>query len=581
MRCVPQAQDSMRHQYRTPMSRGLVCQSVTSTNTPGAPAVAPHSKITETSPPWSPEGNPLSSSSSCTTASAAVVHHGLVQPRSVGRIESPSPSSQAASENVQILEDAPGRTAHSMGFAAEQDPYFLSLFGSVLLSERDGIDAKYVQVHNGGPGPNDHPIHFLLLQDEFPAHTNEAMQKASDAIEALVWPHSAALVRLYFRHVHPALSIVSRGRFLRQYHADKEGIPASLRGAIYALACVFWRRDESLPTPCPFEQYQMANHAHESLRRELEAPNMFKLQACLLLMHVMPPGIDSVESPSIWILAAQATAELWWAVYITDCWSAVCHGNPPHIGAESFNTPRPDMDDLRFDEEVPVDLQYLVDSRNVVFRVEDRARFLEMVRLACSMRAILDCSCQVDTTAESRTCLVAVHEGLREWRSLMPSCSATGTVGKNGPLYLSYYAAQALLFRGLMYPTARAAPNSSLRQWLSVALKEFETFTTFMATVTEEDLAGFWIRHSRSQLILCGNLLIYLFLLATEPRDIEVAYQLLESLHHSMQRLDATPDVSARLIIRPTMLRINSFAQATELISHARTVGQVSPVMSP
>ncbi|KAL4777964.1 hypothetical protein BJX76DRAFT_182658 [Aspergillus varians] len=195
-----------------------------------------------------------------------------------------------------------------MGLAAEQDPYFLSLFRSVLLSEQDEIDAKYVQVHDGGPAPNDHPIHFLLLQDEFPAHTNQVMQEASDVIEALVWPHGPALIRLYFRHVHPTLPIVSEGRFLHQYHAAKESLPASLRGAIYVLACAFWGRDETLPIPCPFEQYQLGNHAHASLRRELEAPNLFTLQACLLLLHVMPPEIESVESPSIWILAAQATA---------------------------------------------------------------------------------------------------------------------------------------------------------------------------------------------------------------------------------------------------------------------------------
>jgi NCS1 family nucleobase:cation symporter-1 len=213
-------------------------------------------------------------------------------------------------EIIKSLEDVADRKAQTMGLAVEQDPYFLAAFRSVLLSERDEVDAEYVQVHDGGPDPDHHPIHFVLLQDEFPAHTNDALQRASDAVPGgvLVWPHGPALVRLYFRHVHPALPVVSKCRFLPQYHTVKEKLPASLRGAIYALTCIFRRRDETLPTPCPFEQYQLASHAHASLRRELEAPNLYKLQASLLLMHILSPDIDSVETPSVWILASQETA---------------------------------------------------------------------------------------------------------------------------------------------------------------------------------------------------------------------------------------------------------------------------------
>lgn len=150
-----------------------------------------------------------------------------------------------------------------------------------------------------------------------------------------------------------------------------------------------------------------------------------------------------------------------------------------------------------------------------------------------------------------------------------------------------------------MYPATRAAkatPGSNLRQWFSTALREFETFTTFMDSITEDELVGFWGRRksftlitcliltipdARSQFILCGNFLIYLFLLATEPRDIEAAYRLLERFHQSLQRLGSTEDMAARVLLRPAMLRIDSFfAQASELIKHGRTVTTSSPAMS-
>lgn len=356
--------------------------------------------------------------------SPAEGHHGFIRQTAppedgfgAGVSFVPSPAAENPPNTIISLEDVENRTAHAMGLASEQDTYFLDAFRSLLISERDEVDANIAQVYHGGPEPEDHPVHFLLLLNGFPDHTNRGMQGASDAIETIVWPHGPTLVRLFFKFIHPVFPVVSKVRFLRQYSAGKEAIPASLRGAIYGLACVFWERDPNLLSPCPFEQHEVMNHAHDALRRELEAPNLFKLQACLLLLHVDPPDIDSVETPRTWILTAQATAcaqmiglhqdptkwniepwekklrkKLWWATYMSDCWSSVCHGNPPHISQDSFDTMAPDMDDLRFDEDVPKDLQYLVEPEDAGFRVSTGARFLEMVSLARSLRGVLDSS---------------------------------------------------------------------------------------------------------------------------------------------------------------------------------------------
>ncbi|KAF4983832.1 hypothetical protein FZEAL_838 [Fusarium zealandicum] len=597
-------------------SRGLVCQSLADPDSL-VPRVDPQTAGVSVSPAsvLSTASPSASESVRQRSESAAVVHHGLVgQSGSVGEDLVVSSAASASPQDVPVhvvheLEDVPDRTTHSMGFASEQDPYFLDAFRSVLVSDLDEVDASFLQVYHGGPDPDDPPVHFLLLTDEFPAHRNEAKQAASDAIERIVWPHGPALVRLYFRHVHSALPVISKGRFLRQYSVAKQKVPASLRGAVYALACAFWRRDPSLVEPCPFEQHELINLAQESLRRELESPNLDRLQACMLLMHMIPPDIDSVETPYTWIMASQATAcaqmiglhqdpgkwnvapwekklrrKLWWASYVTDCWSAVCHGNPPHIGRDSFNTPTPDLEDLRFDEDLAEDLHYLVDPRDTAFQVSDGARFLEMVKVARHLRSILDCSCHVNATAQTRTQLVVIRDKMKEWPSLIPSCLAVGPHPHNGPLHLSYYATQVLLFRGLMHPAtriAKATPGSNLRQWLSTALAEFELFTAFMACITEEELTGFWGRHGRSQFILCGNFLIYLFLLATEPCDVEAAYRLLERFHQSLQRLGSTTDIAAKMLLRPVILRIDSFfTQAAELIKSGRTGIVESPTVN-
>lgn len=335
-------------------------------------------------------------------------HNSAVTPSSVtGR--------RRISNVLWTLEDNENRTAHSMGPAAEQDTYVLDSIPSGILSSPEDIDADMIQVYAGTKYPWDPPVHFCLLQDEFLPEDNAVKQAASDAIESLVGHYGPILVKLYFKHIHPVLPILSKGRFLRQYAADKTKFPASLRGAVYALASVFEKMDMSLKGPLPFQQHQLVHYATDSLQRELDSPNLAKLQASLLLLHVKPNHVDSIEHPRTWTSTAQAVAtaqmiglhqdaerwslptwekklrrKLWWATYVADVWSAVCHGNPPHIYPASFNTSDITMEDLRSDEDLSEDLQMMVDPLSHRFQVINGARFLELVKISKNMRDLID-----------------------------------------------------------------------------------------------------------------------------------------------------------------------------------------------
>lgn len=285
-----------------------------------------------------------------------------------------------------------------------------------ILDEYQSVDANVVPVYHGSQAANDRPVNFLFLLVERTAAANRAIQTAADAIEAMVHPYGEHLVRLYFRHVHPVLPIIPKGRFLQLYASDRDKLPVCLRGAVYGLASVFWDcEDSGIEEPCRFTQDEVLDHAHAALRREVENPNTLSLTACLLLIHATPPFIDTIEEPTTWTLSAQATAtaqvlglhqdpsdwsippeekrtrrKLWWAVYITECWSAVCYGHPPHIGRHSFNTLEPEMEDVQDGDNVPNDVQHLVDLTSTEFDVAVAARFLQMVKLARSLRMILD-----------------------------------------------------------------------------------------------------------------------------------------------------------------------------------------------
>lgn len=321
--------------------------------------------------------------------------------------------------SAHTLEDNPGRATYFLGSTAEQDPFVLDAFSYGILSESSTVDANVVQLHRGGTDVDDLPLHFLFLSMGHPKHSNKSREEASDAIETKVWPHADVLVRLYFKYVHPVLPIMSKVRFLRRYASNRKSIPACLRGAVYALASVFWSEDPATRTgdSFPFEQHEIVDQAHRALRREIENPNLFVVQACLLLIHVQAPTMDAMEAPSTFTLAAQATAcaqliglhqdpgewnlepvekklrrKIWWATFMTDCWAAIALGNPPHISETSFNTVAVDIEDMRCDEDVPDDLRYLVDLQNAYFDVSSGARFLEHVKVTTYLRGVLDCS---------------------------------------------------------------------------------------------------------------------------------------------------------------------------------------------
>jgi hypothetical protein len=308
---------------------------------------------------------------------------------------------------IYTLEDNKNQTAHSMGLSAEQDTNLLATYRSVIINETNRVAGDIIKVFPGDVNEGAPPLHFYILSDLFMPYDIRIKEESSQLIESKVEYHGPSLVRLYFKHVHPVYCIVSKVRFLRAYKEDKLSIPASLRGVIYGLGAVFWNHDPELSTiPRPFEQHELFLAAQTSLERELEAPNLWKMQACLLMLHERAAGNSIFETPRTWTLSAQAVAcaqmiglhrdpskwsiapwekslrkKLWWATYVTDMWSSVSHGNPPHIHKDFYGTTILDMEDLRSDEDVPDDLCDMIDMSSASFDVSTAARFLELVKL--------------------------------------------------------------------------------------------------------------------------------------------------------------------------------------------------------
>jgi len=329
--------------------------------------------------------------------------------------------SQIQTRKKHSLEHGKNLTAHFVGLSGEQDT---NLFASIrynVLNETKFIDFNIRQVYEGDVTAGTPPIHFSILHGVFLERDQKAKRVASDAIEAHVGRHGGALLRLYCRFVHPILPILSKVGILISYSTDKFSIPASLRGAIYGLACAFWSQDPSLKYVPAISQAELFEHTHTALNRELDSPKLSTLQACLLVLHEQPDAGGTTESPRIWAYACQATAcaqslglrqeptlwklpmwekrlrrKLWWATYAADIWTSICHGNTPHIAPGSYDTSDLDMGDLATDEDVAgLTGEYLLEEQDRTFNQGIAVRFLEVIKLTKVLGAVLADALQV------------------------------------------------------------------------------------------------------------------------------------------------------------------------------------------
>ncbi|KAF3483551.1 fungal specific transcription factor domain-containing protein [Arthroderma uncinatum] len=507
------------------------------------------------------------------------------------------------------LDEILGHTAHFMGLSGEQDMNLLSSFRSDILNETNYVDVNFCRVEPGNSSQGLPPVHFSVVRDCFPERDHRAKLLASNGIEEIVGDRADRLVRLYFEYVHPAFPILSKGRFLREYMQDKYRIPASLRGAVYGLASSFIAQDDTLRETQPINQAALFEHVHSSLNRELESPKIATLQACLLVLHEQPAENGTTESPKVWAFSGQAVScahvlglhrdptfwdipewekrlrrKLWWATFYTDRWTSICHGNPPHIHNDSFDTRDIEIEDLMSDEDVGGHAySMVVQEGDRPYAISLAVRFIERIKLTKMLDNVLGCSFTLAGYSESikghipkEQSLLRCQAALQNWMSLLPQCLGLSFSPQgvehcvNASLHLSFYATETLLFRALMTPAtvhSKTTPSSSLRRHFDGALACFRSFVRFVETIQQDTLQSFWGRHARSNFILCTNFLIYLFLCAFTPDRVTAAYEMLETFHRTIKHLSTLTDERNIGLLRPAVLRIDSFfGQAVEIM---------------
>ena len=73
---------------------------------------------------------------------------------------------------------------------------------------------------------------------------------------------------------------------------------------------------------------------------------------------------------------------------------------------------------------------------------------------------------------------------------------------------------------------------------------------------------------ARSQLVLCGNFLVFLFLMAPTSDKVQETFRLLEGVHSALKRCrEMAENEEAVALLRPVLLRVETlFTQAARIM---------------
>jgi hypothetical protein len=124
-------------------------------------------------------------------------------------------------------------------------------------------------------------------------------------------------------------------------------------------------------------------------------------------------------------------------------------------------------------------------------------------------------------------------------------------------------------------PDSKTNPASRLCHYYTEALSEGEALIKYMNRLSTMDLHIFWPRRktplnsilftsnyatdARTNLIIAGNHLIYLFFCASTEAQVAKSYSMLEKYRDILRSMAKTADWSTIGLIRPSLLRTESF----------------------
>jgi hypothetical protein len=369
-----------------------------------------------------------------------------------------------------------------------------------------------------------------------------------DTIEKLVAPHGEALIKLYFRIVHPSFPILHKKVYLEKYSRNHREFSPPLLAAVYALALNWWSYSTELSSHPRPDVTKLEEIAFRTLQSVALRPKLSTVQAGLLLLQrpqsgyswmltaqlvAMGQDLGLHMDPSTWRIPSWERGlrkRLAWALYCQDTWSALVYGRPPHIGPNNWSVPTvtgSDFPESAADE----------DEEDGSTEVEKgRTLFSAMISLSQLLSDVLDSLYSEDARLWIRSAsdptkatldkAKPIQLRLRSWFATLPDslrmdATRVGKLNSTGYLHLAYFATEITLHRRLIQSLSSNTDPYLTQVIRSAAKARLISAMDFFNRLRPEHLQSFWYFASKVNFALIGtfNALLWATSVSAEEAD--------------------------------------------------------------
>jgi hypothetical protein len=188
-----------------------------------------------------------------------------------------------------------------------------------------------------------------------------------EIVEQIMGPFKRELVNLYFKHMHYHFPILDADMCALLRNGQFERVPNNLLCVMFAICSPLWPRSETLRMHPRPDVHYVWNKAISSVLEDFLSPSMLTIAAAIL-DQIGRPSVSIVgnitlcgktvslaqtfglhRDPSKWKITENERSvriRLWWSVLISDSWSSVAYGAPPHITKGYYDVPVPTVGSL-------------------------------------------------------------------------------------------------------------------------------------------------------------------------------------------------------------------------------------------
>jgi hypothetical protein len=381
---------------------------------------------------------------------------------------------------------------------------------------------------------------------EQPGHPREV--EDVDRIERIVAPHGEALIRLYFRIVHPSYPILHKKVYLEKYARAPREFSPPLLAAVYILALNWWSYSNELAKHRKPNVEELEDIAFRTLQDVSQRAKLSTVQAGLLLLQ-RPGSISSWQLTcqivgigqdlGLHLDASNWRVPMWerglrkrlsWALFMQDTWSALIYGRPPHISMTNWGVQpvvSSDFPENAADEDEEEGSTEVEKGRTLFSAMIALSKMLsEVLKNLYSLSAEAEIRNSYDPTKTVLERAKPIQVKLKSWWSDMPDslrmdATRVGKLSSVGYLQLAYFATEITLHRRILRSLSSNTDPYLIQICRSAAKARLISAMDFFNRLKPEHLQSFWYFASKFNFALIGTFAGLCFVTSVSQEEAE------------------------------------------------------------